>query len=73
VGCHALLHGNFPTQESNLGLLHCRWINQLIDNFYNTESEKFRRQTDIPRVFQKVFAFAFKIAVSSNILLTFVS
>ena len=26
VGCHALLQGIFPTQESNLGLLHCRWI-----------------------------------------------
>ena len=26
VGCHALLHGIFPDQGSNLGLLHCRWI-----------------------------------------------
>jgi len=26
VGCHALLHGIFPTQGSNQGLLHCRWI-----------------------------------------------
>ena len=26
VGCHALLQGIFPTQESNLCLLHCRWI-----------------------------------------------
>ena len=25
VGCHALLQGIFPTQESNPGLLHCRW------------------------------------------------
>ena len=24
VGCHALLQGIFPTQESNQGLLHCR-------------------------------------------------
>ena len=24
VGCHALLQGIFPTQGSNLGLLHCR-------------------------------------------------
>ena len=24
VGCHVLLHGVFLTQESNLGLLHCR-------------------------------------------------
>ena len=26
VGCHALIHGFFPTQGSNWGLLHCRWI-----------------------------------------------
>ena len=26
VGFHALLHGIFPTQDSNPGLPHCRWI-----------------------------------------------
>ena len=26
VGCHALLQGSFPTQGSNSGLPHCRWI-----------------------------------------------
>jgi len=26
VGCHVLLQGIFPTQGSNLGLPHCRWI-----------------------------------------------
>ena len=26
VGCHCLLQGIFPTQGSNLGLLHCRQI-----------------------------------------------
>ena len=26
VGCHALLHGIFPTQGSNPGLPRCRWI-----------------------------------------------
>ena len=26
VSCHALLQGIFPTQGSNLGLLHCRWV-----------------------------------------------
>ena len=25
-GCHALLQGIFPTQGSNPGLPHCRWI-----------------------------------------------
>ena len=26
VGCHALLQGIFPTQGSNMDLLHCRWF-----------------------------------------------
>ena len=26
VGCHSPLQGIIPTQGSNLGLLHCRWI-----------------------------------------------
>ena len=26
MGCHTLLQGIFPTQESNQGLPHCRWI-----------------------------------------------
>ena len=26
VGCHALLQRIFPTQGSNSGILHCRWI-----------------------------------------------
>ena len=26
VGCHALLQGTYPTQGSNPGLPHCRWI-----------------------------------------------
>ena len=26
MGCHALLQGIFPTQRSNPGLPHCRWI-----------------------------------------------
>ena len=26
VGCHSLLQGIFPTQGSNPGLLHCRWV-----------------------------------------------
>ena len=26
VGCHALPQGIFPSQGSNLGLLHCRWF-----------------------------------------------
>ena len=26
MGSHSLLQGIFPIQESNMGLLHCRWI-----------------------------------------------
>ena len=39
VGCHALLEGMFPTQGSNLGLLHCRQNLYCLSNqgspFYN--------------------------------------
>ena len=26
MGCHSLIQGIFPTQGSNLGLLHCRQV-----------------------------------------------
>ena len=32
VGCHALLQGIFPTQGSNPGLTHCRWILYLLSH-----------------------------------------
>jgi len=38
VGCHFLLQGIFPTQESNSGLLHCRQI------LYQRKEKKERSQ-----------------------------
>ena len=32
MGCHALLQGIFPTQGSNQGLPHCRWILYQLSN-----------------------------------------
>ena len=32
VGCHSFLQGIFPTQGSNLGLLHCRQILYLLSH-----------------------------------------
>ena len=32
MGCHALLQGIFPTQGSNPGLPHCRWILYLLSH-----------------------------------------
>ena len=32
VGCHALFQGIFPTQRSNPGLSHCRWILYLLSH-----------------------------------------
>ena len=49
VGSLSLLQGNFPTQESSWGLLHCRWI--LYQLSYQgspmsaTETNKARRGT----------------------------
>ena len=40
VGCHFLLLGIFPTEESNLGLLHCRQI--LYQLSYKGSQEKMR-------------------------------
>ena len=38
VGCHFLLQGIFPNQDSNLGLLHCRQVFYLI-------APKYMKQT----------------------------
>ena len=42
VGCHFLLQGIFPTQESNLGLLHCR--QKIYQLSYVTTTNKFKNQ-----------------------------
>ena len=36
VGSHSLLQGIFPTQGSNPGLLHCRWIPYQLSHHYCT-------------------------------------
>ena len=45
VGCHSLLQGIFPTQGSNLGLLHCRHIlyhlsHQVLSNLVLTSTAR---------------------------------
>ena len=37
--CHALLWGIIPTQGSNPGLLHCRWILYLLSHQGSSQSE----------------------------------
>ena len=54
VGCHALLQGIFPTQGSNLGLLHCRWIlyhlsHQESPRALECVADPFSRGTSLPR------------------------
>ena len=39
VGSLSLLQGNFPTQELNPGLLHCRWI--LYQLSHTREAQKY--------------------------------
>ena len=41
VGCHALLQGIFPTQGSNLDLLHCK---QILYGLNHQESHKWKRE-----------------------------
>ena len=54
VGCHALLQGIFPTQGSNLGLLHCRqilyWLNhQRSPRIQESVAYAFSRWSSWPR------------------------
>ena len=52
VGCHFLLQGNFPTQVSNLGLLHCRSI------LYNLSCTRQFETTPLPQSTWKLFRWA---------------
>ena len=47
VGCHSFLHGIFPTQGSNLGLLHCRQI------LYHLSHQPCKNLENIVRVWIK--------------------
>ena len=42
VGCHALLQGIFPTQESNPDLPHCRQILYCLSIVHTIEANKIR-------------------------------
>ena len=46
--CHALLQGIFPTQGSNPGLLHCRWILYHLSHQGSPEGE-LRWINDLPK------------------------
>ena len=55
VGCYALLQGIFPTQGSNPGLPHCRWIlyslnHQGSPRILEWEAYPFSRATSQPRI-----------------------
>ena len=52
VGCHALLQGNFPTQGSNSGLPHCRWIlySKILSMTVKEESEKVGLKLNIQKM-----------------------
>ena len=45
VGCHFLLQGIFPTQGSNSGLPHCRWILYCLSH---RETQEYRSGWPIP-------------------------
>ena len=50
VGCHFLLQGLFPTQESNLILLYCRQILYRLRGSGNTNITCFKRLSKFPNV-----------------------
>ena len=43
-GCHSLLQGIVPTQGSNLGLLHCRWI------LYHLSHQKKKKKKEVAQL-----------------------
>ena len=47
VGCHALLQVILPTQGSNPGLPHCRWILELWYHFHLSESPGKLKNTGV--------------------------
>ena len=63
VGCSALLQGIFPTQGSNPGLLHCRWVLYWLRHQGNPRILKwvvypFSRGTSQPRNWTRVSCIA---------------
>ena len=50
VNCHALLQGIFPTQGSNTGLPHCRWI--LYNLSHVQASQHCREGSEVPGLSQ---------------------
>ena len=44
AGCHSLLQGIFPTQGSNLGLLHCRQILYCLRHQGSSQRHAFKSQ-----------------------------
>ena len=67
MGCHALLKGIFPTQGSNPGLPHCRWILHSLSHEqsprvlewvaypFSRESSQLRNQTGISCIAGRFF------------------
>jgi len=49
VSCHALLQGIFPTQRSNQGLLHCRWILYKL-SYWESQSHLKKIKSEIPKI-----------------------
>ena len=63
AGCHALLQGIFPTQRSNSGLPHCRWIlyhlsHQGSPRILECVSYPFSRGSSQPRDWTRVSCIA---------------
>ena len=63
VGCHALLQGIFPTQRSNLGLLHRRWTPYHLSHrgsprILEWVAYTFLRGSSRPRNWTRVFCIA---------------
>ena len=65
VGCHCLLQGIFLTQESNLGLLHCRQILYHL-SYQGSKSRSFSGIPLVSVCFSKCWQFDLWSSASSK-------
>ena len=57
MGCHCLLQGIFPTQGSNLGLLHCRQILYHLSHQESSGQGRDNLNLDFALAFTKKYVF----------------
>ena len=66
VGCHALLHGIFPTWGSNTGLLHCRQILYHLSHRVEFKSQSYWWMLACRLFLTKIFVYLVVLGLTCN-------